>query len=153
MNENSTQIGSQSAGKRPLVLPTGRLVAASVLVAAVAGVILWGLLPLVRPNAGLGIALGVAAGGLGSIAGVLLVKPWRSRPVAMWPTMLLAAQGIGFFGTLFVSGLLYSTTRPDPLGLAAGSVLSFVGAVIGHARVFASCVRSVGPSADSSGTP
>lgn len=153
MNENSTLIEPQSTGKRPLVLPTGRLVTASVLVAVVAGVVLWGLLQLVRPNAELGIALGVAAGGLGSIAGVLLVKPWRSRPVAVWPTMLLAAQGIGFFGTLFVSGLLYSTTRPDPLGLAAGSVLSFVGAVIGHARVFASCARSVGPSADASGTP
>ncbi len=134
---------------RAIALPTPRLVTMSFAMGAFAGLFLWGLAQAFRPQAGVGIAIGVGAGVVGTVVGVLVIKPWVARALTVWPMLMLASQGIGFFGTLLVGGLLYSTTRPspDPYGLAAGCVLSFVGAVIGHARVFDSCVRRVGSPA------
>lgn len=131
-----------------MVLPTARLVTVSFVVGAFAGLGLWGVAQAARPGMVGGIAPGVVGGVVGSVVGVLTVKPWVAKPLNRWPFLMLASQGVGFFATLFVSGLLYSTTRPDPLGLAAASVLTFVGAVIGHARVFEACSRSVGRAAD-----
>lgn len=146
--------GSAGAGRPPVrsvALPTARLVTMSFVVGAFAGLFLWGVSQAFRPQAWDGIAVGTVAGVLGTVVGVLVIKPWVVRPLNVWPMLMLASQGIGFFGTLLVGGLLYSTPRPppDPYGLAAGCVVSFVGAVIGHARVFDSCVRRVGPSTSS----
>lgn len=136
-----------------MTLPTPRLVTVSFVVGAFAGLALWAMFQVIRPGAESGIAIGVCSGVFGSIAGALVIKPWMPRPLPAWPMLMLGAQGIGLFVTLFASGLLYWSSRPDPLGLAAGSVLSFVGAVIGHVRVFAACARSVGPVAVPSQAP
>lgn len=147
----STHPSPSRLPEKVVSLPAARLVTMSVVVGAIAGLALWGVAKLVRPDASMGVAAGVGAGVIGTIVGALVIQPWVGRPLSRWPALLLAAQGIGFFGTLFVSALLYSTTRPDPVGLAAGSVVSFVGAVIGHARVFGSCARSVGRAAAAPG--
>lgn len=119
----------------PVAMPAGRLVGATVLAGALAGLAAWGLCLAVRPGSAPGAPWGALAGTLGTLAGVLVIQPWKARPVVAWGMTLLASQGVSFFGVILFGVGLYSASRPDPVGLLVGAVAAFVCALLAQATV------------------
>ncbi|MGP1310095.1 MAG: hypothetical protein ACTS27_07860 [Phycisphaerales bacterium] len=124
-----------SKAKTPIAMPTGKLVVVSAAGAILAGLALWALLSFLRPASASGAPLGALAGFLGTAIGVLVIQPWKPRPITAWGTILLAAQGVAFFGVILFGVGLYSASRPDPVGLLTGAVASFLCATIAQASV------------------
>ena len=123
------------AAKTPIPMPTGKLLVVAAAGAIVAGLAVWALLSFLRPASASGTPWGALAGFLGIAAGTLVIQPWKARPIPSWGTILLAAQGVSFFGVILLSVGLYSASRPDPVGLLAGAVASFMCGSIAQASV------------------
>lgn len=119
----------------PVTLPTAKLAGVSVALAVVVGVGLWGVSAFVRPGAGVGAALGAGAGLFGTLAGLLLIQPWKARPIARWGFLLLGAQALAMVGVTIAAIGLYSASRPDPAGLLVGAVMTFLSVTIAQASV------------------
>lgn len=120
----------------PVAMPTMKLLGVSVALGVVVGVGLWGLAGLLLPGAaGVGAAIGAGAGLLGTLAGTLLIQPWKARPVARWGFLLLGAQALSMLGVTIAAIGLYSASRPDPAGLLVGAVTTFLCVNIAQATV------------------
>lgn len=119
----------------PVAMPTMKLLGVSVALGVVVGAGLWVLVDLLRPGAGVGGAIGAGAGLLGTLAGTLLIQPWKARPVARWGFLLLGAQALSMLGVTIAAIGLYSASRPDPAGLLVGAVTTFLCVNIAQATV------------------
>lgn len=132
---NAVQPPSGGRATTPLAMPTGKLLVMVVAGSIVAGLAVWALTSLLRPQSNGGVVFGALAGGLGTAIGTLVIQPWKPRPVTAWGPILLAAQGVAFFGVILLAVGLYSASRPDPVGLLIGAVASFVCATLAQASV------------------
>lgn len=143
--------GETSPGKggisTPFPLPTGLLLlrggSAAVLVGAAAALV-GGLL---APGGGwVSGALGGGAAVIGVIAGVLVITPWKARPVTIWPALLLGGQGAGFVAALVAGLLLYSASRPgEPLVFGAALAVGYTAGLLTVASLFGRIVANRGP--------
>ncbi len=140
---NAVPPPSASKARTPIELPTGKLLAVTLAGSIVAGLAVWSAMYFLRPQSVGGVAFGVAAGFFGTALGLLVVQPWKARPMASWPTILFAAQGVSFFGVILIAVGLYSASRPDPVGLLAGAVASFLFANIAQASVAGARLKAV----------
>ncbi len=125
----------EGKGKTPVEMPVVKLLAVTLAGAAIAGLAVWSAMYFLRPQSAGGVVFGVLAGLLGTTLGLLVIQPWKARAMVAWPTLLFAAQGVAFFGVILIAVGLYSASRPDPVGLLAGAVASFLFANIAQASV------------------
>ena len=132
---NAVPPPSEGRGKTPVVMPTGKLLAVTAAGAILAGLAVWSAMYFLRPPSAGGVVFGVLAGFFGTALGLLVIQPGKARPMVAWPTILFAAQGVSFFGVILIAVGLYSASRPDPVGLLAGAVASFLFANIAQASV------------------
>jgi len=84
------------------------------------------------------LAIGVTA--VVSVAVVLLLRPWKPRPILMWGGLLVAASTGRVIGTIGVCLLLYFAARlpagPLLIGALAGLVPVLIGETTNAARRF-----------------
>lgn len=135
MPPNAAPLPPASRVKVPIPMPTGKLLVVTAAGAIVAGLAMWAILSFVRPASASGAIFGALAGFLGTAIGTLVIQPWKPRPITAWGTILLAAQGVAFFGVILIGVGLYSASRPDPVGLLTGAVASFMCGSIAQASV------------------
>ncbi len=123
-------------------LPTKRLIATYVacLATAAGG---WTLVTLVGPWPGsvtLQGLLALAITTLVSLTGLLLIRPWRTRPVLAWGSLLIALSMGRVVASLGACLLLYFAARlpasPLLLGALSGLMLVLIGETTVTARVF-----------------
>lgn len=133
--------GSLDAG--PVVeFPILRTILAVVGAAAAVGLGAWPIAVLVRPG-GQGAIVGAAASVVAAfLLGLVVMRPWRARPVGRWMVAWLAGRGVCFIAVLAIGALLYSATRVDAavfwLVIGAGYFV----ALLSEALVFASTLKS-----------
>jgi hypothetical protein len=139
--------GGEPAGEdQPFPLPTGALAIASVagvsvvaIAAALAG-------PQLGASAAPRAALwGGVAAGIGTILGLLVVRPWKARPLGQWPFALLAGQGATFLGVLFSAAAVYFSARPGQAVFAVVCAGGFLGALLAQAAVYSPRLRASAP--------
>jgi hypothetical protein len=118
-----------------VALPVGRMVGLAIASAAAVGVLAALGSVLARPEGLSGAWTGAVAAAAGLAFGTLIVGPWKPRPVAAWPMLLLAGHGAAMLGVLAVGLLLYSATRPDPVVFLAAAAAPFPIATIAQARL------------------
>ncbi len=143
-NQSSPEIGET----RPSPGVDFRLPIARMLVSALAAgglVFVAGAIVVValRPGGFPGLAGGVGAGAAGPAVALLLIGPWKTRPLLRWGMLLFAAQGISVVGAAALALLLYSATRPDPLVLVPALAATFVAVWATLARVFGAHVQAL----------
>ncbi len=131
----------------PFALPTGLLLVrglASVVAVAAVGTVIGGLL---RPGAGWSSALqGGLAAAAGIAGGILVITPWKPRPVTIWPALLLGGQGAGLVAALLTGLLLYSSSRPgEPLIFGAVLAVGYTAGMLAMATLFGRIVANRGP--------
>jgi hypothetical protein len=103
-----------------LRLPTGPLLAISAGVPSLSGAVIAGaVMAIGRWDAGASYAA-LAGGGIIAIAavvGILVMGPWRERPVGLWMTLWLAGTVVRMVVAPALTYLLYSATSLSPLAL------------------------------------
>ena len=138
--------GDTRASLPSFSLPTVILVAATIAASAVVGALVAGVLVLVHSVWTSSAVWGAVAGGVGSLAGVLTIRPWKVRPFTRWPIVMFAGQGVSVVGVTLAGVLLYWAAQPDSkivFGLVA--VAAFVPAMFAQVAVFSR--RMAGASA------
>ena len=116
-------------------LPTAKFVLVPVVMAALVDAAMAAAVAVAWPDRLLSVGLG--AGGLlcGLAAGSLAIQPWKPRTKTVWPTMVLASQGISMGAVTAAAVSLYSATRPDALAFLAAVAMPFPAAMIAQARL------------------
>ncbi|MDX2116164.1 MAG: hypothetical protein SFZ24_11190 [Planctomycetota bacterium] len=131
--------GVHQAALRPVpqyTLPLQDLLVRSVGQAAAVLALSAGVVALIRPAGLSAVATAAAAVTAAVVAGLILIRPWISRPATVWPMILLACQG-AMFAVVVVGGLLlYSALRPDPLVFGLVVVAGFLAALLGMVSVY-----------------
>ena len=127
-----------ATGEPTIALPTGRLVL-TVCAAATATASAW-----IAVTALLGRPADLAAGPAGAalvagitIAGVLTMRPWKTRPIGDWMTLWLAALVGRLLLTPLLAYLLYSATQFGLVPLMLSVAVSYVIVQIGEASALA----------------
>ena len=126
-------------------LPTRRLLTTSLacLAMAAAG---WTLITLIGPWPGSVTLQGLLALGittLVSAAGLLLIQPWRTRPILAWGTLLIALSMGRVVATLGTCLLLYFAARLPAGPLLLGALTGLILVLIGETTVTASVFRKM----------
>lgn len=126
-------------------LPTRRLLLVIMFAAGSAAVIWASAMTMgnrVGPDRVAGV-VGPVAVGLIAIAGVLILMPWRTRPVSMWVSMVMAVTVVRLLATAVATYLLYSAAHlpATPLALAVASTYLVV--LLAEAAVLARHVNRV----------
>lgn len=88
------------------------------------------------------------AGALAAAAAVLamlLIRPWRTRPMTAWPFVFLAGTVIHLLGTLAGGMLLYFASHFGSVGTWLCLVGSYWAALFGLVRVYGSCMKQSAP--------
>jgi|GEM_PF-6560920 len=116
-------------------MPVARFIGAPVLTVAIVDGLLAGIAAAAAPDRLVSVALGALAALVGVAVGSALIRPWKARPRAAWPTLALGAQGISM-GVLLASALLlYSAAQPDAVAFVAAVALPFPVAMIAQAKL------------------
>lgn len=131
----------------PFSLPTGLLIARGVAPAVAVGALAVIVAGLLRPGSGwMSATLGSLSAVIGILAGVLVIAPWKARPVTIWPALLLGGQGAGFVAALVSGLLLYSASRPgEPLIFGAALAVGLTAGLLSVASLFGRIVANRGP--------
>ncbi|UCD73968.1 MAG: hypothetical protein JSV91_09255 [Phycisphaerales bacterium] len=129
-------------------LPTRRLILASILGGLAVGDI-WALAALVggygRVEAVAGLLAGAAAAAAG-VAAVLIIGPWKMRPLIRWPFVFLAATFAQVAVTLALGLLIYFRSQFGTVGMWLCLVLSAWAVLFAMVRVYASHMRQFSPA-------
>jgi hypothetical protein len=118
-------------------LPTSRLLGAVLGTSALVGLI-WILISAVLGHEGQIVLAGLAAAiivGACTAAGLLVITPWRPRPVSQWVSLWLAQTVVRLLVTPLVSFLLYSAAPLGAIPLALAVGLTYLAAVLSEAGV------------------
>ncbi|MDP7070359.1 MAG: hypothetical protein QF561_03310 [Phycisphaerales bacterium] len=81
------------------------------------------------------LAIGVTA--VVSVTVVVLLRPWKPRPILMWGGLLVAASASRVVGTIGVCLLLYSAARLPAGPLLIGALAGLVPVLIGETTIAA----------------
>lgn len=118
-------------------LPTAQFFGAGIAAAATPGALGAAVSAIAKPDWFDACWLaGIASVG-GVILGGLAVRPWRARPLTLWPAGLLLGQMASVGGVALCGLLLYSATRPKAViafGLVAAA--GFLMAMLAQVSVF-----------------
>jgi glucan phosphoethanolaminetransferase (alkaline phosphatase superfamily) len=116
-----------------LSLPTSRLVTAVALAAAMTGSIWVGVCLILRQSSGVQIAglLAAAVVLAVSIAGILAITPWKTRPISTWMTLWLAGMVIRMLATPAITFVLYfAVPAPTPGDSGGAAALALAVALV-----------------------
>ena len=136
--------GSPAAG--PNLGPEVRLepvrpLLAAVLAPVVTGLAAWPVLRWIAPGQErvIPLAMGAAGGGVG----VLVLQPWRTRPVALWMQWWMATLGVCFLATVALgAGLLYSSPHDERAALGVLIAVGHFITLMAVSVVVASLIRT-----------
>lgn len=137
-----------TANDQPVTLPGAALMLALAGASAVTGGA-WALVAAILGKPSSIVLVGpIAAAAVTTctVAGVLVLTPWKPRPVSMWINMWLAQTVARLFVTPVVAFLLYSAARLPtwPLIMAIG--LIYLTAVTSEAGVLAMYLKRLRPA-------
>ncbi|MBT8484486.1 MAG: hypothetical protein KJO43_02835 [Phycisphaerae bacterium] len=135
------------AARRKVTLPTGRLLAAAWIAAAVAG-IGWAVVAgTVGPGVDSAVAGLLAAGvvAAASTISLLLLRPWRPKTLLLWPSLWVAASMGRMLIALSGTFLLYSATPYRSRSLWFAAVVAYLAVMVSETRVYASSMRRFAP--------
>ena len=136
------------AAMRRVTLPTVPFIVAGCAGSAIAGAG-WAIVGALLGGGAVDVLIGAAAAGVVGTAvllSILVVAPWRPKPLQTWPIVWVAGSFVRLIASMGGVYLLYSAT---PLGgfqtlMAVGIV--YATTVIGEAMVFARYLQSSRPS-------
>ena len=120
---------------RMVALPTKRMLLGVVAVGAGVVALGWLIARILRPAAMDAVWLGGPPAAVVVCLGILIVKPWKPRKVVEWPMVMFGVQGATLFGAGVVAAVIFSQTRPEPIGFAAALMATFVGSWVVVAKV------------------
>lgn len=126
-----------------VTLPTGKMLAGVIGVGAGVVVLGWPIARVVRPAAMDAVWMGGPPAAFVVGLGILVAKPWKPRKVVDWPMAMFGVQGATLFTAGVVAAVIFSQTRPDPIGFAAALMATFVGSWVVVAKVFSRAL--IGP--------
>ena len=147
---------SSSIQREPVMsMPTGLLLTLMIVATlVVAGV--WSAAAAIGPWKGdsavfVSGIVGIAATAVMAFVGLLIMCPWKSRPMGDWMTMWLAATVFRLLGTPVVLFLLYSAASSGSMALAVKPLvlsvaLTYLVMVLSEAGIIAWHVRRLLPS-------
>jgi len=153
MTADEVDQSTRSSEKIPqltLALPVRAILLSITVSTAFVGAAGWTVLHFVRPAAESSAPLVAIGLWLVSSGSLLVIQPWKRRPLAQWPALWLAGRFGSFLGTVVLAAaLLYSAPHSERLstGLVflAGYALVFTAELVVAARVFSRL--GAGPSA------
>lgn len=128
-------------------LPTARLIAVVWTSTVFAGAA-WTLVMLLRGAEGWDLAtgaLGALTVGLGATTGLLVIRPWRPRPLDRWPAVWMGASGVRLLVTLGIGLLLYSATPSGTVHLWFSVAIAYAATLVGETRAYAAAMRPYSP--------
>ena len=134
------------SAEAPITLPSGKLI--GLVVGAVVGVGgMWfaiiALGPWGTPELASGLA-GIAVAAVMGVLGVVIMTPWRARPMADWMNLWLLATVFRMLGTPAAAYLLYSAASPTlaakPFGLAVA--LTYIATLFVEAAALAKHLKA-----------
>lgn len=101
---------------------------------------------------------GAAVVGVVGVVAVLVLAPWRSRPVSFWWTLWLAGTVLRLLATPAVTFLLYSATSLSAVPLTLSVAVTYLVALFAETAVIARHVNRVlaspaSSSRDQAGSP
>lgn len=116
-------------------IPARLFIGAPVLATAVIEAAVLAAAALVFPDRLGSVVTGALAAVFGIGVGSAVLRPWKAREKAAWPTVVLAGHGISMGLLLAAAVSLYSATRPDAVAFVAAVALPFPVAMIVQARL------------------
>ena len=120
---------------RLVMLPTSRLLSGVVAASAVVASLGWLAARFLRPASMDAVLLGGPPTAVVVCLGILMVNPWKPRKVVEWPMVMFGVQGATLFGAGVVAAVIFSQTRPEPIGFGAALMATFVGSWVVVAKV------------------
>ena len=135
-------------GRESVTLPTVRLLLIPALLSAAVGAV-WagGAAILQRPGEDVigGLLAGVAAAAAVALA-MLLIGPWRLRPLTTMPFVFLAGTVVQAVATLGGGFLLYSATRFGTTATWLCLVAAYWAGLFGLVRIYGSHMKRFAPT-------
>jgi len=129
---------------------------AALLAPVVTGLIAWPVLRAIAPGQERVIPLAMGAAGAAFVVGVLVLQPWRTRPVVQWMQWWMATLGVCFLATVALGAvLLYSSPHDERAALgvliAVGHFITLMAvSVVVASLIRTRCAASLAASRDSS---
>jgi hypothetical protein len=100
----------------------------------------------------------VVAGGLAgalvaacSMLSILMIQPWRARPLYRWPMVWIGGSFLRMLVTLGLTFLLYSATPYGTVSLWLAVVAAYAATLLGETRAYATYMKQYSPAPGSSG--
>lgn len=129
-----------------IALPVGSLITASIIGAAAPGAI-WTIGAMIG-----GFGWNIASAGLlgagvviiAMIAGLLVLTPWKARPIAIWGPLWLGGILVRLVLTPLLAWVLYSATSIQPEAFGACVGITYITALLTEVSVLARFVRRAG---------
>jgi len=134
--------------ERRVTLPTRPLMLVIWVTAALVAIV-WAVVFVFVSRDGWPAWLGGAAAGVVAVSATLalvIIRPWRPRALAEWPTLWVVASFLKWPPTLAGAFLLYSATPLSKGALAASVLAAYVAVLAGETRVYAETMKRFVPS-------
>jgi hypothetical protein len=142
-----------TAADRPVSLPTGRLLVAACVPALLTGMA-WSGVTAVSGKGETIVVAGMLAGAIVaacSMLSVLLIQPWRPRPLYRWPMVWIGGSFLRLLVTLGLTFLLYSATPYGTVSLWLAVVAAYAATLFGETRAYATYMKQYSPAPGSTG--